>query len=496
MTGPKVPSHLLAATGVAGLDTILGGGLPRDRLYLIDGDPGTGKTTLALQFLMQGRANNEKVLYVTLSETSTELHAVAESHNWSLDGIALYELTPGDSAALPENQYTVFHPSEVELGETTKLIVDAIVKLEPSRIVFDSLSEMRLLARDPLRYRRQILALKQLFAARGGTVLLLDDGTASDEESQLHSLANGVISLEQTAPDYGPARRRLRIIKLRGVAYRGGYHDMNIETGGIVVYPRAVPATGPVALRETVTSGVPALDALFGGGLDRGTTTLFLGPAGVGKSAIGTQYAVAAAGRGEKASVFLFDESVETYCLRARGLNCNIDDHVGSKLVTLTTVDPAALSPGAFTHIVKAAVDDGARLIVLDSLNGYLNGMPEEHYLLLQLHELFMYLRHRGIVTLVTLAQHGMIGQMPTPIDLSYLTDTVVLLRYFETMGEVRQAISVMKKRSGAHERTIRELRLDSQGIRVGEPLKDFHGVLTGVPTYIGKAAPLLPARK
>jgi len=487
---------MVAATGIAGLDTILRGGLPRDRLYLIDGDPGTGKTTLALQFLMEGRAKREKVLYVTLSETSAELHAVAHSHGWTLDEIALYELTPGDSAALPENQYTVFHPSEVELGETTKAIVDRIVELEPSRIVFDSLSEMRLLARDPLRYRRQILALKQLFAARGGTVLLLDDGTASDDESQLHSLANGVISIEQTTPDYGPARRRLKVIKLRGLSYASGYHDMSIETGGIVVYPRAVPATGPVAIRETVSSGVPELDALFGGGLDRGTTTLFLGPAGVGKSAIGTQYAVAAAQRGEKASIFLFDESVDTYCLRARGLGCSVDPHVGSNTVSLAMIDPASISPGAFTYVVKAAVEGGSRLIVLDSLNGYLSAMPDEKLLLMQLHELFMYLRHRGIVTLVTLAQHGLIGQMPAPIDLTYLSDTVVLLRYFEAMGEIRQAISVMKKRSGAHERTIRELRLDSRGIRVGAPLKEFHGVLTGVPTYTGEPAPLLRSRE
>jgi circadian clock protein KaiC len=486
----------LAATGVAGLDTILRGGLPRDRLYLIDGDPGTGKTTLALQFLMEGRASNEQVLYVTLSETAAELQAVASSHGWSLDGITLYELTPGDSAGLPENQYTVFHPSEVELGETTKAIVDRVVELEPSRIVFDSLSEMRLLAREPLRYRRQILALKQLFAARGGTVLLLDDGTVSDDESQLHSLAHGVISLEQSAPDYGPSRRRLKVIKLRGVSYAGGYHDMTIQTGGIVVYPRAVPATGPVAIRETVSSGVPALDALFGGGLDRGTTTLFLGPAGVGKSAIGTQYAVAAAARGERAAVLLFDEAVTTYCQRARGLGRDLDGHVASGIVSLATIDPESISPGAFTYCVKGAVDSGARVVVLDSLNGYLNAMPQEHLVLLQLHELFTYLRHRGVVTLVTLAQHGLIGQMPAPIDLSYLADTVVLLRYFETMGEIRQAISVMKKRSGVHERTIREMRLDSQGIRLGEPLKDFHGVLTGVPVYTGATAPLLLPRE
>jgi circadian clock protein KaiC len=486
----------LAPTGIAGLDFILNGGLPRDRLYLIDGDPGTGKTTLALRFLMNGRALGERVLYVTLSETAIELEAVAHSHGWSLDGIAVYELTQGDAAARPENQYTVFHPSEVELGETMKAIIDKIDELKPARVVFDSLSEMRLLARDPLRYRRQILALKQLFAGKGATLLLLDDRTGPEEDTQLHSLANGVISLEQTAPEYGPARRRLRVIKLRGVKYRGGYHDMDIETGGIVVYPRAVPAAGPLEQRETASSGVPELDQLFGGGLDRGTTVLILGPAGVGKSALGTQYAIAAAKRGEQSTVFLFDESVETYCWRARGLGCDLEAHTANQSIRLASIDPASLSPGAFTYLVKAEVEAGCRVVVLDSLNGYLNAMPEEHFLPLQLHELFMYLRHKGILTIVTLAQQGLIGQMATPVDLSYLADTVVLMRYFEAAGEVRQALSVMKKRSGAHERTIRELRLDSQGIRVGPVLSEFRGVLTGVPSYVGGSGPLLNSRE
>lgn len=489
-------SNDLASTGIAGLDGILGGGLPRDRLYLIDGEPGAGKTTLALQFLIAGRAAGERGLYVTLSETTSELTAVATSHGWNLDGIALHELTSGDAATLPQNQYTVFHPSEVELGETAKAIVDTVEKLGPSRIVFDSLSEMRLLARDPLRYRRQILALKQLFAQRGGTVLLLDDGTSSDEESQLHSLAHGVISLEQMAPDYGPARRRIRVIKLRGVAFRGGYHDMSIETGGLAVFPRVLPLTGPLDERGLVLSGVPALDSLFGGGLDRGTTTLFLGPAGVGKSALATQYTIAGARRHEKAAIFLFDEAVETYRLRAEGIGCNLQEHIDNGTITLKTVDPVSLSPGEFSHLARAAVDEGCSLIVLDSLNGYMNSMPQEHFVLLQLHELFMYLRHKSVLTLVTLAQHGLIGSMPAPVDMSYLADTVVLLRYFESEGAIRQAISVMKKRSGHHERTIRELRLDPQGVRVGEPLSQFHGILTGVPNYTGSAGPLLDTRE
>jgi circadian clock protein KaiC len=486
----------LARTGITGLDVILNGGLPRDRLYLIDGDPGTGKTTLALQFLLEGRARGERVLYVTLSETASELAAVATSHGWSLVGITLHELTQTDAAALPENQYTVFHPSEVELGETTRAIIDKVAELKPTRVVFDSLSEMRLLARDPLRYRRQILALKQLFAGKGATVLLLDDGTSANEDSQLYSLAHGVVRLEQMAPDYGPARRRLRVTKLRGVKFTGGYHDMNIETGGLVVYPRAVPPTGPLETREIVDSGLPELDALFGGGLERGTTVLFLGPAGAGKSALAAQYAIAAAARNERAAVFLFDESVETYCWRAKGLGCDLEGHIAGGRISLLGIDPASLSPGAFTHLVKEQVDSGARVIVLDSLNGYLNAMPQEHFLLLQLHELFMYLRHKGVLTIVTLAQHGLITPGDAPIDMSYLADTVVLMRYFESAGAVRQALSVMKKRSGAHERTIREMQLDSQGIRVGSPLVDFQGVLTGSPTYVGGSQPLLSTRK
>ena len=468
---------------------ILAGGLPRDRIYLVDGDPGTGKTTLALQFLMEGRARGEVGLYVTLSETAAELHAVAASHGWTLDGITIHELASADESMLPENQYTVFHPSEVELGETTKAIMTTVDRLKPSRVVFDSLSEMRLLARDPLRYRRQILALKQLFIGRGATVLLLDDRTSSEGDLQLHSLANGVISLEQTAPDYGPARRRLRVVKLRGVSFRDGYHDMNLLTGGLAVFPRALPATTPFAARETVSTGVPALDKLFGGGLDRGTTVLVLGPAGVGKSALGTQLAAESARRGEKASVYLFDESIETYCWRAKGIGCDISPNDPKSLINVREVDPASLNPGAFTHLVRTAVDEGARLIVLDSLSGYFNALPEEHSLLLQLHELFMYLRHKGVLTVVNLAQQGLIGPMQSPVDMSYLADTVVLMRYFEAAGEVRQAISVMKKRSGLHERTIRELQLDGKGIRVGEPLTQFRGVLTGVPIYTGTPA-------
>jgi len=482
-------------TGIEGLDTILRGGLPRDRIYLVDGDPGTGKTTLAMQFLIAGRDAGEKGLYVTLSETATELKAVAASHGYDLTGIALHELISSEATVLPENQYTVFHPSEVELGATTKAIVEVIDQLQPQRVVFDSLSEMRLLARDPLRYRRQILALKQLLVGRGITVLLLDDCTSGDNDLQLHSLANGVIHLEQTAPEYGVARRRLRVVKVRGVPFEAGYHDMAIQTGGLAVFPRGSRSTGAPAARAVFASGVPELDALFGGGLDRGTTVLMLGPAGVGKSAIGTQYAVAAASNGERASVYLFDESPETYRWRAEGLNCSVDPYLSDGRIELAAIDPATVSPGEFAHGVKCAVDGGATLVVIDSLNGYLNAMPQEHSLLLQLHDLFRYLRHRGVLTIVIMAQQGLIGGMQSPVDLSYLADTVILLRYFEAQGTIRQAISVMKKRSGKHERTIREFGLDARGIRVGRPLTEFHGVLTGVPSYIGEQAPLLGRR-
>jgi circadian clock protein KaiC len=485
----------LVGTGIPGLDSILRGGLPRDRIYLVDGDPGTGKTTLALQFLIDGRGAGEKGLYVTLSETATELRAVAASHGYDLTGIAVHELVSSEASILPENQYTVFHPSEVELGATTKAIVDVIDQLRPDRVVFDSLSEMRLLARDPLRYRRQILALKQLLIGRGITVLLLDDCTSGDNDLQLHSLANGVIHLEQTAPEYGVARRRLRVVKVRGVPFEAGYHDMTIQTGGIAVFPRGSRSAGAPAPRAVFTSGVAELDALFGGGLDRGTTVLMLGPAGVGKSAIGTQYAVAAASRGERAAVYLFDESPETYQWRAEGLSCSIEPYLPDGRIQLTAIDPATVSPGEFAHNIKTAVDNGTRLVVIDSLNGYLNAMPAQHALLLQLHDLFRHLRHRGVLTIVIMAQQGLIGGMQSPIDLSYLADTVVLMRYFEAQGTIRQAISVMKKRSGRHERTIREFGLDARGIRVGRPLTEFHGVLTGVPSYTGEQEPLLERR-
>ena len=482
---PVAPVRL--ATGNAGLDTILDGGFPANRLYLVEGDPGTGKTTLALNFLLEGAARGEPVLYVTLSETKEEISDVAASHGWSLEGIDIYELIPPVESLKAETQYTIFHPSEVEFGETTTAVLDEVERIQPRRVVFDSLSEMRLLARDPLRYRRQILALKQYFAGRQCTVLLLDDRTSTGSDLQVQSIAHGVVELEHLALDYGAERRRMRIVKLRGSKYRGGYHDFKIETGGVVVYPRLVAAEHRQEFsREMITSGVPELDTLLGGGLDRGTSTLVLGPAGSGKSSIAAQFVAAAAERGERAASFLFDEGAPNYLARAAGLGREMRELVESGRMSLQQIDPAELSPGEFAHFVRLAVDrDGARVVVIDSLNGYLQAMPDERFLTVQMHELLTYLNQQGVVTLLVMAQHGFMGSnMGTPVDVSYLADTVLMLRFFEARGEVRRAISAVKKRTGFHENTIREMRMSSGGISVGEPLKDFQGVLTGVPNY------------
>jgi circadian clock protein KaiC len=492
MTAPSERMNERAATGIAGLDGLLGGGLPTNRVYLIEGQPGSGKTTVGLQFLLEGMRRGEKVLYVTLSETRSELLAVAGSHGWDLGDMAIYELSVLEHGGLAgDDQYTFFHPSEVELAETTKAVLAEVERAAPARVVFDSLSEMRLLAREPLRYRRQILGLKQYFVGKKCTVLLLDDSTAEQGDLQLRSLAHGVITVEQLAPEYGAERRRIRVIKVRGVRFRGGFHDFVIEKGGLRVFPRLVAAESRNERDHgTATSGIPGLDQLLGGGLDRGTSTLFIGPAGAGKSALATQFVATAAGRGERVAMYLFDEGADTFHRRAAGFGSPIRQYTDSGQVKLTLVDPAELSPGEFADRIRFAVEhDGVSVVVIDSLNGYLNAMPEERFLQAQLHELFMYLRHRGVLTISIMAQHGLVGSMQAPIDLSYLADNVVLLRFFEAEGHVRQAISVMKKRSGHHERTIRELRLRPGRIDVGEPLDEFQGVLTGVPTYLGGSA-------
>lgn len=479
-----------AATGIEGLDNILGGGFPRNRMYLVEGDPGAGKTTLALQFLLEGAKQGEAGVYATLSETEEELRDVARSHGWSLDGVEICDLQTSEESLQADSQYTLFHPSEVELSETTRSVLEVVERVNPSRVVFDSLSEMRLLARDSLRYRRQVLSLKQYFTQRHCTVLLLDYDSAASGDFQLQSLTHGVLTLEKLVPEYGGQRRRLRAKKIRGIKFRDGYHDFNITTGGLVIYPRLVAAEHhqPFA-QQVVSSGLPELDKLLGGGLDRGTSAMLLGPSGVGKTVITTQYAAAAADRGESVAVYLFDESPATWRIRAEGLGLEVGGHLESGRITLRQIDPAELAPGEFSRTVQEAVQQGCRMVVIDSLNGYRHAMPEERFLTLHLHELLSYLNQQGVITFLVLAQHGLVGSdLESPIDLTYLSDNIILLRYFEAFGSVRQAISVVKKRTGDHERTVRELRL-GPGIRVGDTLREFHGVLSGRQLILGAGA-------
>ena len=493
---PHTPEPLpvvFSRTGVEGLDDVLAGGFFPHRTYLVEGVPGSGKTTLAMQFLLEGAALGEPVLYVTLSETEQELRAVAESHGWSLAGITIRELVASEDSLRPDDQYTMFHPSEVELSETTKAILSDVERIKPARLVFDSLSELRLLAGNPLRYRRQILALKQFFGGRRCTVLLLDDLTSTDHDLQVQSIAHGVVRLEQAFPEYGTERRRLIVLKYRGVRFRGGYHDYIIQRGGIAVYPRLIASEHRrTPSLEKLASGIAEMDQLLGGGIERGTSTLVVGAAGTGKSTLIAQFVVAAAARGQHASLFIFDESITTMLSRCDGLGINVRGHVEGGRINVTQVDPAALSPGEFSHAIRESVErHNATVVVIDSLNGYLNAMPGERFLIIQLHEILMYLGQADVATLLVGAHQGLIGaHMTTPVDASYLADAVILMRYFETRGEVRQAISVVKKRGGAHERTIREFRLDRGGISVGPPLRHFRGVLTGVPVEESSEAP------
>ena len=479
MTGEK-----RLGTGVPGLDEILAGGIERDRLYLLQGVPGSGKTTMALQFLLDGVAHGETTLYITLSETAEELRESAASHGWSLDGIHLHQLAPLGDQLDPEAQYTMFHPSEVELAETTSRVLDEVQTLRPQRVVIDSLSELRLLSGSALRFRRQILALKQYFVGRGCTVLLIDEHQATSEGMHVHTLVHGAIELEQMRPEFGGDRRRLRITKMRGRDFRSGNHDYVIATGGVRVFPRLVASEHRRdGENPPVSSNLEALDALLGGGLDRGTSTLLVGASGTGKSSLASHFVMAAQERGERAAMFLFDESLRAMVTRSRGLGFDMEQCIASGAVTARQVDPAEMSPGEFIQAIRDSVErDNARLVVIDSLNGFVNAMPEEHFVIIQLHELLAYLGQLGVVTILLNAQQGLIGQMTTSVDVSYLADTVILFRYYETRGEVRQALSVLKKRTGPHERTIRELRITSRGLEIGEPLRQFRGVLTGVP--------------
>jgi circadian clock protein KaiC len=490
------PNQPRARTGVEGLDDILGGGLPLNHLYLLDGEPGAGKTTLALQFLIAGVARGERGIYVTLSESEQELTDVARSHGWSLDAITVFELAAQVSGEAEEEEYTIFHPAEVELRQTVHAVFDVVERVGPTRVVFDSLSEMRLLARDALRFRRQILALKQFFAGRTCTVLLLDDKSSPEGDMQLHSLAHGVIALEHVAMEYGAERRRLQVTKLRGARFRGGYHDFRIKTGGIEVFPR-VRTSGPRAngSDEMLTSGNAGLDALLGGGLGRGTSTLITGAAGTGKTVVSVQYVCAAVARGERVRLYMFDERLATFHMRARGLGMDLDAAIADGRLVLSQVEPTDVSPGEFAHLVANAVEnDGVTLVVIDSVNGYMNAMPDERLLGVQLHDLLTFLANRNVTSILTLVQRGIFGgPVDEEAEVSYLADTVVLLRYFEYQGSVRNAISVVKKRSGPHEKTIRECRIKKGGIVVGEPLHEFQGVLTGVPEYQGAREPLMP---
>ena len=485
-------------TGVPGLDSVMAGGYPSQRMFLVEGDPGTGKTTLALQFLLEGVRAGEPGLYVTLSETADELTAVAESHGWKLDGIEVFELMPDEEALRPDAQYTVFHPSEVELTSTTQAIFEMVQRVKPVRVVFDSLSELRLLARDSLRYRRQILGFKHFFTHERATVLLLDDRTGEDSDLQLRSLAHGVLLLEQVALDYGAERRKLRVVKMRGVSYRGGYHDYVIRTGGIHVFPRLIAAEHHTPFeRGAVLSGVPEVDALLGGGLNRGTSSLIMGPAGAGKTVLATQYACAAAKRGDHVAFFLFDERLGTFIDRSARLGMKVGEHVEQGRMLIRQIDPAEVSPGEFAHLVVAATkQQGTQFVVIDSLNGYITAMPDERLLDIRLHELMSYLAQRGVTTLLTLAQHGVFSSVSgSQAEVSYLADSLLMLRFFEAQGEVRKAISVLKKRSGGHELTIREFQITDHGVRVGSPLREFQGVLTGVPEFLGERPPLMPAK-
>ncbi|HYZ83552.1 MAG TPA: ATPase domain-containing protein [Bryobacteraceae bacterium] len=484
------------STGITGLDDVLNGGLPEDHLYLVEGDPGSGKTTLAMQFLLDAHGRGEPVLYVTLSESLRELRAIACSHGWTLDGVDVYEVIPPAESLMPEDQYTVFHPGDVELGTTLKSILQHVEQVKPTRVVFDSLSEIRLLARESSRYRRQVMALKQFFASRHCTALLLDDSPRSEAaDTTVLSIVHGVIRLERMAREYGTKRRRLEVVKLRGVKFHDGYHDYDIRTGGIVVHPRlAALHHEPAQPEQESLSGIEELDTLLGGGLDRGTSTLVAGPAGAGKSSIAVQYAAVAAERGEYSAVYLFDEGLTTLFKRARRLGHDVEGCINSGKLHVQQLDPAELSPGDFIHQIRNAVlDRNLRVLVIDSVNGFLNAMPGEHQLLVQLHELLSFLNQRGVVTILVMAQYGILGTgMESPIDISYLADTVILLRYFEAAGKVRKAISVVKKRSGAHEDTVRELKVGPDRIIVGDPLEQFHGVLSGVPTYVGTVERLM----
>lgn len=477
-----------ARTGIDGLDEVLGGGLDRGRTFLLEGSPGTGKTTVALQFLLTGAAAGERCLYVTLSETEDELRATASAHGWNLEGVEIFELIPPENLLDEDQQQSLLYSSDLELGETTKRIFEAFERVKPERVVLDSLSEIRLLAQSSLRYRRQILALKHYFARSDATVLMLDDLTTDVNDKTVHSVAHGVVRLEELAPVYGSERRRLRVIKYRGRRFRGGFHDFTIETGGVQAYPRLISAEHKTGFeRDLLTTDSPELNDLLGGGIERGSSVLVLGPAGTGKSLLVLTFVKIAIERGERAAMFVFDEELGLLIQRALGVGIDLQKMIDSDQLVLEQVDAAELTPGEFSERVRRCVEEhGARTVVVDSLNGYQASMPGEQAILLHLHELLQYLNRQGATTFLTVAQHGLVGEMKSPVDLTYLADSVILLRYFEAVGRVRRAISVVKKRTGPHEDTIREYQIGSRGVTLGQPLRGFQGILRGVPELVG----------
>ncbi len=477
----------ICSSGISGLDYVLRGGFTRDRLYLIEGTPGAGKTTLALQFLIEGAARGERSLYITLSESRIELDAVAAAHDWDLSGIRIHEVLPSENILNPDEQYSIFHPSDIEMGVTTRDILNIFEEFKPSRIVLDSLSELQLLAANPLIYRRQVLAFKQFFAGRGCTTLFLDDLTASSGDLQVRSIAHGVVALERMATDYGGIRRRLEVLKYRGVPFREGVHDYKIQHGGIVVFPRLIAAESrELRKRECFSSAIVELDNLLGGGIEEGSSTLIAGPPGTGKSTLAVQFVYACLKQGRPAAMFIFEESASNLLNRSVSMGVDLVPFLDSGLLTLTQVDPAQLTPGEFSFNVCKAADNGVKVVVIDSLNGFMQAMPSEKLLATHLHELLTYLGQKSVVTLLIGVQQGMLGtHMTTTVDASYIADNVILLRYFEAMGEVQQAISVFKKRGGAHERAIRQMFISSTGVNIGPVLKNFHGVLTGVPKIL-----------